>query len=92
LIATYFVITIAEILISPMGQSFVSKVAPPRLAGLMMGGWFAATAAGSYGSGLLGKSYGAVAHHEFFLLLTGLLAISAVLVLIFLNKLRRFSA
>ena len=56
-IGTYFVVTLAEILISPMGQSFVSKVAPPRIAGLMMGGWFAATAAGSYGSGLLGKSY-----------------------------------
>ena len=50
LIGTYFIVTLAEILISPMGQSFVSKVAPPRIAGLMMGGWFAATAAGSYGS------------------------------------------
>jgi proton-dependent oligopeptide transporter, POT family len=92
LIVTYFVITVAEILISPMGQSFVSKVAPPRLAGLMMGGWFAATAAGSYGSGFLGKFYGRFAHHEYFLLLTGLLGISAVFVLLFLKKLRRFSA
>jgi proton-dependent oligopeptide transporter, POT family len=92
LIATYFIITVAEILISPMGQSFVSKVAPPRLAGLMMGGWFAATAAGSYGSGFLGKFYGQFAHHQYFLLLTGLLGISAVFVLVFLNKLRRFSA
>ena len=56
-----------------MGQSFVSKVAPPRIAGLMMGGWFAATAAGSYGSGLLGKSYSRLAHHEFFLILAGLM-------------------
>jgi len=92
LISTYFVVTIAEILISPMGQSFVSKVAPPRYQGLMMGGWFAATAAGSYGSGLLGKFYSDFAHHQYFLLLTGLLAVSAVLVLAFLKKLRRFSA
>jgi POT family proton-dependent oligopeptide transporter len=92
LISTYFLVTIAEILISPMGQSFVSKVAPPRLQGLMMGGWFAAIAAGSYGSGLLGKSYSDFAHHEFFLLLTGLLAVSAVLVLIFMRRLKRFSA
>jgi proton-dependent oligopeptide transporter, POT family len=91
LIVTYFIITVAEILISPMGQSFVSKVAPPRLAGLMMGGWFAATAAGSYGSGFLGKFYGQFAHHQYFLLLTGLLGISAVFILLFLNKLRRFS-
>lgn len=91
LIGTYFVITLAEILISPMGQSFVSKVAPPRIAGLMMGGWFAATAAGSYGSGLLGKSYGRLAHHEFFLLLTGLMLLAAVLVALFLKKLNRFA-
>jgi proton-dependent oligopeptide transporter, POT family len=91
LIGTYFIITMAEILISPMGQSFVSKVAPPRLAGLMMGGWFAATAVGSYGSGFLGKFYGRFAHHEYFLLLTGLLGISALFVLLFLKKLKRFS-
>jgi len=92
LISTYFLVTIAEILISPMGQSFVSKVAPLRLQGLMMGGWFAATAAGSYGSGLLGKSYSALAHHQFFLWLTGLLVVSALLVLIFMKRLKRFSA
>ncbi len=92
LIGTYFIITLAEILISPMGQSFVSKVAPPRIAGLMMGGWFAATAAGSYGSGLLGKSYGALAHHQFFLLLTGLMLLAAVLVALFLKKLNRFAS
>jgi POT family proton-dependent oligopeptide transporter len=91
LIGTYFIITLAEILISPMGQSFVSKVAPPRIAGLMMGGWFAATAAGSYGSGLLGKSYSRLAHHEFFLLLTGLMLLAAVLVALFLKKLNRFA-
>jgi POT family proton-dependent oligopeptide transporter len=92
LIGTYFFVTVAELLISPMGQSFVSKVAPPRLAGLMMGGWFAATAAGSYGSGLLGKYYSRFAHHSFFLILTGLLCVSAVLVLLFMKKLKRFAA
>ena len=91
LVGTYFVITLAEILISPMGQSFVSKVAPPRIAGLMMGGWFAATAAGSYGSGLLGKSYSRLSHHEFFLLLAGLMLLAAVLVAVFLKKLKRFA-
>ncbi len=91
LIGTYFIVTLAEILISPMGQSFVSKVAPPRIAGLMMGGWFAATAAGSYGSGMLGKFYSRMAHHEFFLILTALMALAAVLVTVFLKKLSRFS-
>jgi POT family proton-dependent oligopeptide transporter len=91
LVGTYFLVTLAEILISPMGQSFVSKVAPPRIAGLMMGGWFAATAAGSYGSGLLGKSYSRLPHHQFFLFLAALMAVAAVLVALFLKKLRRFA-
>jgi len=92
LIGTYFVITWAEILISPMGQSFASKVAPPRFQGLLMGGWFAATALGSYGSGWLGKSYSAFAHHQYFLLLTGLLGVSAVLVLAFMKRLKKFAS
>ena len=48
LISTYLVLTFAELLLSPMGISFVSKVAPPKLKGSMMGGWFAATAVGNY--------------------------------------------
>lgn len=48
LIATYLLLTFAELLLSPMGISFVSKVAPPKLKGAMMGGWFAATAIGNY--------------------------------------------
>ena len=47
LILTYLVLTFAELLLSPMGISFVSKVAPPKLKGLMMGGWFVATAIGN---------------------------------------------
>lgn len=48
LISTYLMLTFAELLLSPMGISFVSKVAPPKLKGSMMGGWFAATAVGNY--------------------------------------------
>ncbi len=47
LISTYLVLTFAELLLSPIGISFVSKVAPPKYAGLMMGLWFAATAIGN---------------------------------------------
>lgn len=48
LMSTYLVLTFAELLLSPMGISFVSKVAPPKYKGMMMGGWFAATAIGNY--------------------------------------------
>ena len=47
LIFTYLILTFAELLLSPMGISFVSKVAPPKYKGMMMGGWFVATAIGN---------------------------------------------
>jgi len=54
LITTYFTLTIAELFLSPMGISFVAKVAPPQYKGLMQGGWFAATAIGNYLLGVIG--------------------------------------
>ena len=48
LIYTYLILTFAELLLSPMGISFVTKVAPPKYKGMMMGGWFVATAIGNY--------------------------------------------
>jgi POT family proton-dependent oligopeptide transporter len=47
LIGTYFILTIAELFISPLGISFVSKVAPPQYQGVMQGGWLGATAIGN---------------------------------------------
>ncbi|HET9745389.1 MAG TPA: peptide MFS transporter [Chitinophagaceae bacterium] len=50
---TYFVFTISEIFLSPMGLSFVSKLSPPRLTALMMGGWFLATSIGGKVAGIM---------------------------------------
>ena len=47
LLGTYFVLTVAELFISPLGISFVSKVAPPQYQGLMQGMWLGATAVGN---------------------------------------------
>jgi POT family proton-dependent oligopeptide transporter len=47
LISSYLILTIAELFLSPMGLSFVSKVAPSRFQGLMQGGWLLATAVGN---------------------------------------------
>lgn len=58
LISTYLVLTFAELLLSPMGISFVSKVAPPKYKGMMMGCWFAATAVGNYATSLIGYLWG----------------------------------
>lgn len=53
LIATYAVITVGELCLSPMGLSMVSKMAPAHIAGLMMGGWQLATSIGNKLSGVL---------------------------------------
>ena len=59
LIGVYLVLTFGELLLSPMGISFVSKVAPPKYKGAMMGGWFVSTALGNQlvlvGGALWGK-------------------------------------
>jgi POT family proton-dependent oligopeptide transporter len=47
LMSSYLILTIAELFLSPMGLSFVSKVAPPRFQGLMQAGWLLATAVGN---------------------------------------------
>ena len=47
LIGTYLILTVAELFISPLGISFVSKVAPQKLQGLMQGCWLGATALGN---------------------------------------------
>ncbi|HQK17254.1 MAG TPA: hypothetical protein PLJ27_07360, partial [Polyangiaceae bacterium] len=47
LVGTYFILTVAELFISPLGISFVSKVAPPQYQGIMQGGWLGATAIGN---------------------------------------------
>lgn len=47
LVFVYFILTCAELFISPLGISFVSKVAPPQYQGIMQGGWLGATAIGN---------------------------------------------
>ncbi len=88
LIGTYFGLTLAELHLSPMGLSFVSKVAPPKIKGLMMGGWFGATAIGNYLSGFVGRFYQNWELWQFFLLLVITSLIAAGLVVIFLKRLK----
>ncbi len=58
LISIYLIMTFAELLLSPIGISFVSKVAPPKFRGMMMGGWFVATAVGNLLSAIPGLMWG----------------------------------
>jgi len=58
LVSTYLVVTVGELCLSPMGLSLVSKLSPPRITALMMGGWFLSTAIGNKLSGLLAGLWG----------------------------------
>lgn len=90
IIATYGVITFGELCLSPMGLSMVSKMAPVRLAGLMMGGWQLATSLGNKLSGVLATMwdrYDDKSH--FFWVNFMLLAVAAVVLFLMLPWLRR---
>ena len=88
LVSAYALISIGEICLSPMGLSLVSKVAPPRRRGLLMGGWFVATSMGGYFSGSLGVYWGSMAHSSFFFMVAGVVAAAAVILVFVLRWLR----
>lgn len=80
LIGTYFSLTIAELFLSPMGISFVSKVSPPKLKGLMQGGWLGATALGNLGAGLVGYFWDKLEIWQFFAILVSVTLLSALFI------------
>jgi dipeptide/tripeptide permease len=71
LVSTYFILTLGELCLSPMGLSLVTKLSPKRLVGMMMGGWFCASAFGNKLSGFLGELETKIAPSTFFLILVG---------------------
>lgn len=89
LISTYFVLTIAELFLSPMGISFVSKVAPPKYKGLMQGGWFAATATGNYLVGVMGMFWEKLPLWTFWLILVICCTLSAAFIFSVLKRLEK---
>ncbi len=92
LITSYFFITVAELFLSPIGLSFVSKVAPAKMKGAMMGAWFAAQATGSYLSGFVGRFFAEWQLSQFFLLLVVTSLLAGLIVVTSLGRLKRSSA
>lgn len=72
LTGTTLLLTIGELYISPIGLSFVTKVAPARMVSMMMGVWFLATFLGNDLSGMIGMYYDRMGKDQFFLLLMAL--------------------
>jgi POT family proton-dependent oligopeptide transporter len=90
LIASYGVITIGELCLSPMGLSLVSKLSPPRITALMMGGFFLAISVGNKLSGMLSSLWETTAQKEnFFYLNFGLVMAAALILLAMLRWLNR---
>lgn len=86
LVGTYGVITIGELCLSPMGLSLVSKLSPPRLISVMMGGWFLATSIGNKLSGILASTWDNYDNKANYFLLNSLLLFLAALILFSLLK------
>jgi POT family proton-dependent oligopeptide transporter len=78
LIWANILIGFGEIALSPMGLSLVNMIAPPRSRGLLMGGWFASLATGGYLAGYIGGYWEQMPHSRFFLMVVGILIMTAV--------------
>ena len=87
LIGTYLILTFGELLLSPMGISFVSKVAPPKYKGMMMGGWFVATALGNFLVSVGGFLWGGLPLWVVWLVFVALCVLSALFMFVNMKKL-----
>ena len=91
LISTYLILTFGELLLSPIGISFVSKVAPPKYKGMMMGGWFVATAAGNLLVSVGGFVWGNLPLWSVWSIFAVLCALSAVFMFSIMKRLEKVS-
>ncbi|WP_100378202.1 peptide MFS transporter [Chryseobacterium geocarposphaerae] len=90
LVASYGVITVGELCLSPMGLSFVSKLSPARITALMMGGFFLANSVGNKLSGILASTwYNYDNKMNYFLVNFALLIFATLLGLSMLKRLNR---
>ena len=88
LIGMYGIISLGELMLSPMGLALVSKVAPVRMRGLMMGGWFTATAIGNKLTSI-GGYWDLWGHTKFFIVLGGMAFVMAVVLFVLLRPLKK---
>ena len=89
LIGTYLILTFGELLLSPMGISFVSKVAPPKYKGLMMGGWFVSSAIGNKLVGVGGYLWGDLPLIAVWGVFIGVCVVAAVFMFAMMKRLER---
>ena len=88
LLLAYAIISLGELMLSPMGLSLVSKVAPVRMRGLMMGGWFVATAIGNKLT-MIGIYWSIWYQSSFFIILGSMALVMAVVLFLLLKPLKK---
>lgn len=86
LIGSYGIITVGELCLSPMALSLVSKLSPPRLTALMMGGWFLSTSIGNKMSGVLASMWDGYEHKANFFWVNFVLALATALIILMMLK------
>jgi proton-dependent oligopeptide transporter, POT family len=81
LLGFFVIITLGELYLSPVGLSFVTKVAPVRILSMMMGVWLATSFTGGFLAGWLGSFWSRMAKPEFFLMIAAIAALAGVIIL-----------
>ncbi len=89
LTGTTVILTTGELYLSPIGLSFVTKIAPARMVSMLMGVWFLANFFGNYLSGYLGTFWEKMPHEQYFFLMTGLGVGTGVVMLLMSRSLDR---
>jgi POT family proton-dependent oligopeptide transporter len=82
LVGSTAIFTLGELYLSPIGLSFVTKVAPVRIVSMMMGVWFLANFIGNYMTGYLGTFYEKISHTQFFTLMTAIAVIAGLVLFV----------
>jgi POT family proton-dependent oligopeptide transporter len=80
LLGYFSVITVGELYLSPVGLSFVTKVAPFRILSMMMGVWLATSFTGGFLAGFIGSFWSRMPHAQFFLIVASIAAVAAVII------------
>jgi POT family proton-dependent oligopeptide transporter len=89
LIVTYFLHTVGELCLSPVGLSSVTKLAPRRLVGQLMGTWFMGTALGNLIAGLAGGGFEGMTTGEMFAAVAKVTGVAGLILLLFSRQLKR---
>ena len=92
LVATYFLHTTGELCLSPVGLSYVTKVAPARFASVLMAGWFLANGAGNKIAGALAGLYGRMPNAQFFMIFVVSSVVASGLLFLLVPKINRLTA